>query len=182
MTLRQAVSAGATYLRGQRSVEWYVAHGLSIGARHNLERPFELDRSHCWLITIGDDVTFAPEVYVLAHDASTKRATGHTRIAPVQVGSRVFVGARTTILPGVTIGDDVVVGAASVVTQDIPSGTVAVGNPARPVQSTESYYEKLRARFERAPRFGAEWTVWGGITEQMKAQMIAELGEEGFVV
>jgi maltose O-acetyltransferase len=180
--MRDAARGGAAYLRGQRSVEWYVAQGLTIGERHALELPFELDRSHCWLITIGDDVTFAPDVYVLAHDASTKPATGHTRIAPVRIGSRVFVGARTMILPGVTIGDDVIVGAASVVTQDIDSGTVAVGNPARSVGTTESYYEKLRERFELAPRFGPEWTVWGGITSARKAQMAAELGDEGFVV
>jgi maltose O-acetyltransferase len=180
--VRDAARGGAAYLRGQRSVEWYIAQGLTIGERHALELPFELDRSHCWLITIGDDVTFAPDVYVLAHDASSKPATGHTRIAPVRIGSRVFVGARTMILPGVTIGDDVIIGAASVVTQDVASGTVAVGNPARSVAATESYYEKLRERFERAPRFGPEWTVWGGITSERKTQMAAELGDEGFVI
>src|ERR1700761_5529199 len=106
--VRDAARGSAAYLRGQSSVEWYVAQGLTIGARHALELPFELDRSHRWLITIGDEATFAPDGYVLAHDASTKLATGHTRIAPVRIGSRVFVGARTMILPGVTIGDDVI--------------------------------------------------------------------------
>jgi maltose O-acetyltransferase len=76
-------------------------------------------------------VTFAPEVRVIAHDASTLNAVGHARIARVRIGSRVFVGARTIILPGVTIGDDVVIGAGSVVSRDIPSGVVAAGNPAR---------------------------------------------------
>jgi maltose O-acetyltransferase len=181
--LRRAVGYGTTYLRGQRSLAWYEAHGLSIGQRCELESPFELDRSHCWLISIGDDVTFAPNVYVLAHDASTKPATGHTRIAPVRIGRRVFVGARTMILPGVTIGDDVIIGAASVVVADIPSGTVAAGHPARAIQSTESYYEKLRAQFQDAPRFGPEWTVWGGISAEMKAQMAAQLtADGGFVV
>ena len=180
---RQIASGALLVIRGQRSVRWHVARGLTIGARCSLERPFELDRPHCWLITIGDDVTFAPGVYVLAHDASTKPATGYTRIAPVRIGSRVFVGARATILPGVTIGDDVIVGAASVVVHDIPPRTVAVGNPARPVQSIDGYFEKVRAGFERAPTFGADWTVWGGITDEMKAQMSAELGgEAGFVI
>lgn len=183
LSLREVVSSGAQYLRGERSVEWYVAHGLTIGTRCNLERPFELDRSHCWLITIGDEVTFAPEVYVLAHDASTKAATGHTRIAPVRIGSRVFVGARATILPGVTIGDDVIIGAGSVVAHDIPTGTVAAGNPARPIQSIESYNEKVRGRFAQVPTYGADWTAWGGITDERKARMSAELGADGgFVV
>ncbi|HTU31155.1 MAG TPA: acyltransferase [Solirubrobacteraceae bacterium] len=180
--LRRALSDGLVYVRGQRSVQWYVRHGVTIGERCMLGHPFELDRTHCWLISIGDDVVFAPEVYVLAHDASAKAATGYTRIAPVRIGNRVFVGARSTILPGVTIGDDVIIGAASVVTQDVLSGTVAVGNPARPVGTTESYYEKLRERFERAPRFGSEWTAWGGITPERRSRMAAELGDEGFVI
>ena len=164
--LRDAARGGAAYLRGQRSVEWYIAQGLTIGERHALELPFELDRSHCWLITIGDDVTFAPDVYVLAHDASSKPATGHTRIAPVRIGSRVFVGARTMILPGVTIGDDVIIGAASVVTQNVASGTVAVGNPARPVGlDRELPREAARAVRAGAPiRAGVDGV--GGITER----------------
>ncbi len=178
-SLRELAGIGVMYLRGERSVPWYVARGLTIGERCSLERPFELDRSHCWLITIGDDVTLAPGVYVIAHDASTKAATGHTRIAPVRIGSRVFIGARTTILPGVTIGDDVVVGAGSVVARDVPPATVVAGNPARPIQSIETYHAAVRDRFARLPTFGARFTVWGGITDDDKRRMSAELGPEG---
>ena len=158
------------------------SRGLVLGVNVSFQEGVFIDPSHCFLVSIGDDCVFAPNVRLIAHDASTKPATGHTRIAPVRIGCRVFVGARTMILPGVTIGDDVIIGAASVVTQDVAPGTVAVGNPARPVATTESYYEKLRERFERAPRFGPEWTVWGGITDERRARMAAELGDEGFVV
>jgi len=174
---------GILYLRGQRPVEWYVKRGLRIGARCELEQPFELDPSHCWLVEIGDDVTFAPDVHVIVHDASTKGCVGHTRLAPVRIGSRVFVGARTTILPGVTIGDDVLLGAGSVVSRDIPSGTVAAGNPARALGTLESYHARTRERFARAPHFERAWTVHGGITAAMKAEMRARIGEgEGFVL
>lgn len=53
----------------------------------------------------------------------------------ITVGNNVWIGANVTILPGVTIGDDAVIGAGSVVTKDIPAQTVAVGSPARVVQS-----------------------------------------------
>lgn len=170
-------------LRGQRPLQWYVERGLRVGERCELEQPFELDPSHCWLVEIGDDVTFAPDVHVIVHDASTKRCVAHTRLAPVRIGSRVFVGARTTILPGVSIGDDVVLGAGSVVSSDIPSGTVAAGNPARALGTLESYHAKTRERFATAPHFQRAWTVDGGITAAMKAEMRARIGDdEGFVL
>jgi maltose O-acetyltransferase len=174
---------GLSYLRGQRSLEWYVKRGLRVGERCELEQPFELDPSHCWLVEIGDDVTFAPDVHVIVHDASTKRCVGHTRLAPVRIGSRVFVGARTTILPGVTVGDDVLIGAGSVVSRDIPPGTVAAGNPARALGTLASYYERTRERFATAPRFERAWTVDGGITAAMQAEMRARIGDgDGFVL
>lgn len=180
--LAAKAKVGILYLRGQRPVAWYVKQGLRVGERCDLQQPFELDPSHCWLIEIGDDVTFAPEVHVIVHDASTKSCVGYTRLAPVRVGNRVFVGARTTILPGVAIGDDVLIGAGSVVTRDIPSGTVAAGNPARVLGSLESYRARTRERFAAAPSFERTWTVHGGITDAMRAEMAARIGAgEAFV-
>jgi maltose O-acetyltransferase len=181
--LTAKAKVGIVYLRGQRPVAWYIKRGLRVGKRCDLQQPFELDPSHCWLVEIGDDVTFAPDVHVIVHDASTKSCVGHTRLAPVRIGSRVFVGARTTILPGVTIGDDVLVGAGSVVSRDIPPCTVAAGNPARALSSLESYYARTRERFAVAPHFERAWTVDGGITAAMKAEMTARIGDdEGFVL
>ena len=51
--------------------------------------------------------------------------------ADIHVGNNVWIGAGAILLPGVTIGDDTVIGAGSIVTKDIPSGVVAVGNPCR---------------------------------------------------
>lgn len=56
---------------------------------------------------------------------------------PVKIGDNVWIGADCTILPGVTIGDGAIVGAGSVVTKDIPSNTIAVGNPARVIKEIE---------------------------------------------
>ena len=51
--------------------------------------------------------------------------------APSTIGSNVWIGSGAIILPGVSIGDDAVIGAGSVVTRDVPPGATAVGNPAR---------------------------------------------------
>lgn len=87
-------------------------------------------------ITIGDDCLIGHNVVIatLNHDVDpSRRADMHP--APVVLGRNVWVGANATILPGITIGDDAVVGAASVVTKDVPAGTIVAGSPARVVRS-----------------------------------------------
>ncbi|MDQ0614397.1 acetyltransferase-like isoleucine patch superfamily enzyme [Microbacterium sp. W4I4] len=87
-------------------------------------------------ITIGDDCLIGHNAVIatLNHDlAPSRRADMHP--APVLLGRNVWVGANVTILPGVTVGDDAVLGAASVVTKDVPAGAIVVGSPARVVRS-----------------------------------------------
>ena len=107
-----------------------------------------IDWSHCWHITIGDDVVLAPRVQVFAHDASTKAYLGYTRIGKVEIGDRVFVGAGSVILPGVRIGSDVVIGAGSVVSHDIPDNVVAAGNPARVVGALDEYVARRKGEMD----------------------------------
>lgn len=86
-------------------------------------------------VTIGDDCLIGHNAVfaTLNHDLDpSRRADLHP--APVVLGDNVWIGANVTILPGVTIGDDAVIGAASLVTKDIPAGAVAVGAPARVVR------------------------------------------------
>ena len=56
---------------------------------------------------------------------------------PVKIGNRSWIGANTIILPGVTIGDNTVIGAGSIVTKDIPSNVIAVGSPARVIRKNK---------------------------------------------
>ena len=65
-----------------------------------------IDTSNCDLITIGDDVILAPNVHIVAHDASLKNFLGVKKLGRVTIGSRVFIGANSVVLPGVEIGDD----------------------------------------------------------------------------
>lgn len=88
-------------------------------------------------VRIGDHAFIGPNVsiYTACHplDAAT-RNTFAEWAEPVIIGNNVWIGGSTTILPGVCIGDNVVIGAGSVVTRNIPSDCVAVGNPARVVR------------------------------------------------
>lgn len=144
-----------------------------------------IDNSHCWLITIGDDVTLAPGVHILAHDARTKTALGYTRLGTVNIGNNVFVGASTTILPGVNIGNNVVIGAGSIVSKDVPENSVVAGNPAKFICSYEEYISRKKAEFEKTPVFGESYTLRNPqFTEEMKQEMKEKLKKSkyGYVV
>lgn len=85
-------------------------------------------------VTFGDNVFIAPNcVFSAAGHAldAEQRAAGLEIALPITVGDDVWFGANVTVLPGVTIGSNTVIGAGSVVTKDIPSGVVAAGNPCR---------------------------------------------------
>ncbi|NRH20791.1 hypothetical protein HOO68_01975 [Candidatus Gracilibacteria bacterium] len=86
-------------------------------------------------IIIGNNVMFGPGCFLQAGDHSFKKGEIYMyaeggKSGNIIIGNNVWVGARTIILKGVTIGDNSVIGAGSVVTKDIPSGYVAAGNPA----------------------------------------------------
>jgi maltose O-acetyltransferase len=124
------------------------------------------------LISIGDECTLTRGVVILAHDASTKRHLGYTRIGKVKIGRKTFIGAHSVILPGVTIGENVIVGAGSVVTSDIPDNCVAVGNPAKVIKSTVDYIEEHKRTLKKRPVYPDKgWTLVNGITAENRKVM-----------
>ena len=129
-------------IRGEQSIEKLEKRGLVVGKDFKCMGEVIIDPSHCWHITIGNNVTLAPRVHILAHDTSTKVFLDYTRVSNVTIGDNVFVGAGTIVLPGVSIGNNVVIGAGSVVSRDIPDNCVAVGNHARVVKSLDEYLNK----------------------------------------
>ena len=89
-------------------------------------------------ITIGEDVLLGPNVQLLTPthplDPEPRRAKWEAAL-PITIGDNVWIGGMVVVCPGVTIGQDAVIGAGSVVTRDVPAGAVAVGNPARVIRS-----------------------------------------------
>src|SRR3954462_12506568 len=89
-------------------------------------------------VTIGDDVQIGPNVQLLTplHPvAAGPRRDKWEAARPITIGHNVWLGGGVIVLPGVTIGDNTVVGAGAVVTRDLPPNVVAVGNPARVVRA-----------------------------------------------
>ncbi|WP_182112196.1 sugar O-acetyltransferase [Actinotalea sp. JY-7876] len=91
-------------------------------------------------ITIGDDVMIGPNVQLLTPThpiAPGPRRDKWEAAEPITIGNNVWLGGGVIVLPGVTIGENTVVGAGSVVTKDLPANVVAVGNPARVIRTLE---------------------------------------------
>lgn len=122
-----------------QAIEYAKARGFTHGTNFQYNSGYPIDGNWPWLISVGDNVTLATGVKLLAHDASTAKTGVHTKVGIVQIGNNVFIGANTVVLPNVRIGNNVVVGAGSVVTKDIPSNSVYAGNPARLICSFEEY-------------------------------------------
>ena len=169
-------------LRGEISTEELVKRGMTVGSNFKRLNNVLIDDSHAWLIEIGDNVTLAPRVHILAHDASTKQFLGYTKIGRVTIGDNVFVGAETVILPGVNIGSNVVIGANSTVTCDIPDNSVYAGSPARLLCSLEDYLDKQKGLMKTNPVFDEEYTICKNITNEKKKEQKDKLKDcIGFV-
>ena len=113
----------------------YGSH-IRIGARTFVN--FGLTALDVAPITIGEDVLMGPQVQLLTPthplDPRTRREKWEAAL-PITIGDNVWIGGMAVICPGVTIGEDAVIGAGAVVTRDVPPGMIATGNPARTVRS-----------------------------------------------
>lgn len=89
-------------------------------------------------VTFGDNVFIAPNCgfYTAGHPLEMEqRNRGLEYARPIHIGNNVWIGAHVSVLPGVTIGNNCVIGAGSVVNKDIPEGTLAVGNPCHVIRN-----------------------------------------------
>ena len=169
-------------LRGDYTTEKLISMGMTVGTNFQRLHGVILDPGHCWLITIGDNVTMAPRVHILCHDASTKQFLNYTKIGNVTIGDNVFIGAESVVLPGVTIGNNVIVGANSTVTHDVPDGVVVAGSPAKVICSLDDYLTKERTRMETAPCYGEEYTLRQNVSMEKRMEQKAALnGKIGYI-
>lgn len=116
---------------------FFVDYGFNIFFGDNCEVNMNCTFLDNNKITIGNNVLIAPnvQIYTATHPLNCKMrfdqmySTVKTRALPVSIKDNSWIGGGTIILPGVTIGENVVIGAGSVVTKDIPDNTIAYGNP-----------------------------------------------------
>ena len=116
---------------------FYCDYGCNTTVGENFYCNYDCVFLDCGKITIGDHVMLGPKVsiYTANHPIDPAvRSLGHDHGIPVTIGNHVWIGGNSVICPGVTIGDNAVIGAGSVVTKDIPANVVAAGNPCRVIR------------------------------------------------
>ena len=103
-----------------------------------------------WKIEIGKNCLFGPNVTLCTtgHPISPNHRMDGMYSFPIKIGNTCWIGANVIVLPGVTIGDNTVIGAGSVVTKDVPDYTIAAGNPCRVIckiteSDRETYYRHV---------------------------------------
>ena len=116
---------------------FWCDYGFNIKVGKNFYSNHNLVILDCAEVRFGDNVFIGPNCgfYTAIHPIDAEQRKMEIEWAkPIKVGNDVWFGGSVTVLPGVTIGDNVVIGAGSVVVKDIPSGVVAVGNPCKPIR------------------------------------------------
>lgn len=116
---------------------FWCDYGFNVKVGKNFYSNHNLVILDCAEVRFGDNVFIGPNCgfYTAIHPIDAEQRKMKIEWAkPIKVGNDVWFGGGVTVLPGVTIGNNVVIGAGSVVVKDIPSGVVAVGNPCKPIR------------------------------------------------
>ena len=110
--------------------------------------------SEPYLITLGDHVRLTENVRLITHDGGLwvvrelkEEYKNSDLFKPIVIGNNVHIGVNSIIMPGVTIGNNVVVGCGAVVTKNIPDNSIAVGCPARVIETVDEYIAKNKDKY-----------------------------------
>ncbi len=114
------------------SKDVYVDHGVSIGNRCKIQNSVSVYHG----VSIGDDVFVGPNV-AFTNDRVPRAFNPEWKITPTRIENGASIGANSTIVCGVTVGEYAMVAAGSVVTRDVPPYTLVMGNPARPASKID---------------------------------------------
>lgn len=145
--------------------------GLKVGNNFSKQQGCFIDPTHCFLIEIGDNVTFSIRVTLLAHDASSKKIIGKAKFGKIIIHDNVFVGANVTILPNVEIGENAIIGAGSIVTKDVLPNSIVAGNPAKVIGNIQQYTEKLEKIQNEKNLFDETYTMRANVNFEKKQQL-----------
>lgn len=132
-------------------IQWLRKQGMQIGEHVHLYSPWtiKIDTQRPWMIEIGNNVHITADCSILQHDYSwavLQQVTGQVfgSCGKVRIGNNVFIGQKSLILKGADIGDNIIIGAGSVVSKKLESNAVYAGVPARRLMSLDEFIDKRR--------------------------------------
>ncbi|MBI5230626.1 MAG: acyltransferase [Coriobacteriales bacterium] len=166
----------ATTARGKA----VVPPGARIGEGVWIGRTAKLDWSHGRHLVIEDDATIVDGVRILCHDASSYRRTGITWVAGVCVRRGAFIGADSLLMPGVTVGEQAIVAAGSVVTSDVEPGAIVAGVPARVIGTVADLDARRLREMESRPVFDQTDYKITALDGQRASELDRAAGEGGY--
>lgn len=148
------------YINDSLYMKNYIRYLKSIGVQIKgtpkyLDPTVHFDGTDYTKIIIGDNVTISKEVLLLTHDYSITsalvsignridRGQGELYIVEnISIGDHSFIGAKSILLPGTKVGNNVIIGSGSVVKGDIPDYSIMIGNPCKRIGDTRDYAKKM---------------------------------------
>ena len=142
----------------ERKRRFLISQGAQIGEGTRILSSISSFSTEPYLISIGKNTLLSSNVLLTPHDGGIKVLDDydkciedggksyftepHDKMGRIKIGDNCFIGHSAIVLPGVTIGNNVIIGAGSIVSHDVPSDCVAAGVPARVICTLDEYYEK----------------------------------------
>lgn len=141
------------YKGGERYINYLREKGIRIGEDCHIgdAKTIKIDLTRPYLVEIGDNVRMNTGLTILTHDFSSSVLQNlYADFIPssgkVKIGNNVYFAQKCTVLKGVTIGNNCIIGYGSLVTKDIPDNSVAAGVPAKVICTIEEYYKKRKEK------------------------------------
>lgn len=138
----------------EKFINYLRSKGVKIGKGCYIPNPksVQIDYSKPILLEIGEHVRLNQDLTIMTHDfASMAFVNAYNEFIPshrkIKIGSNVYFGRKCTVLKGVTIGDNCIIGYGSVVMKDIPANSVAAGCPAKVICTLEEYFSKREKQY-----------------------------------
>lgn len=137
------------FLRKYYPITWAKKIGVNLGENVYIYGNVQWS-TEPWIITLGNNVHITNDVQFITHDGGSLILRQYTpdleMTFPIVVGDNVYIGTKAIILPGVTIGNNCIIAAGSIVTKNVPENSVVAGVPARVIETIDEYHEKAKAK------------------------------------